>query len=240
MPHESFFEHLCRANAEIHHACLTHPMVQGIGAGNLPDSTFRFYIEQDYQYLVRYIRAQATAIACSPDLPTARRLAELVHGTLSLEIDGLIALHADFGGGPADLESCQPAPACRGYTDHLLACAASHDLLLILASMLPCQWGYRDIGQTLLAAGLPQDTRYGQWIQDYASDEYSDLVDWLIERCNALAANASAERLARAEEAFHLSSRHELAFWEMAYTQQTWPRFATTIPAGEGRGISIA
>jgi thiaminase/transcriptional activator TenA len=234
MQRASFFEQLCQANTDIHHACLSHPMVQGIGAGSLPDRTFRFYVEQDYQYLLRYIRAQATAIACSPDLPTARRLAELVHGTLSLEIDGLVALYAAFGGSPADLDVSRPAPACRGYTDHLLACAASHDLLVILASMLPCQWGYRDIGQTLLAAGLPGDARYSRWIQDYASDEYGTLVDWLIARCDSLAADASADRLARAEEAFRLSSRHELAFWDMAHTQQAWPQIATAISVEEG------
>jgi thiaminase (transcriptional activator TenA) len=226
MGNSSFFAALCSENAEVHHTGLGHPMVRGIGSGSLPEETFRFYIEQDYQFLVRYVRVIAQAVAASPDLPSATQLANLLHGTLAIEIDALVELYQAFGGERERLDGMTPAPGCQAYTDHLLASAASGNLLVILASILPCQWGYREIGRGLLRDGLPEDERFARWIQEYASDEYGDLVDWVIERFDALAAEAGAPARERARAVFALSTRYELGFWEMAWTRQTWPRIA--------------
>jgi thiaminase/transcriptional activator TenA len=219
----SFFAALCAENEEIHHLGLAHPTVRGIGAGTLPEETFRFYIEQDYQFLVRYIRVIAQAVAVSPDLPTATQLATLLHGTLAIEIDALVDLYAAFGGARERLDTVTPAPGCQAYTDHLLATAARGELVVILAAILPCQWGYREIGRMLQRAGLPDDPRFARWIEEYASDEYGALVDWAIERFEALAVEAGPAAREQARRAFALSTRYELGFWEMAWTRQQWP-----------------
>jgi thiaminase (transcriptional activator TenA) len=218
----SFFAELCAENAEIHHIGLEHPTVRGIGDGTLPEDTFRFYIEQDYQFLVRYVRVIAQAVAASPDLPTATQLANLLHGTLAIEIDALVELYAAFGGERAALDATTPAPGCQAYTDHLLTSASGGNLLVILASILPCQWGYREIGRKLHRAGLPGDPRYARWIEEYASDEYGHLIDWVIERFDQLAAQEGLLAREQARRAFALSTRYELGFWEMAWTRQTW------------------
>jgi thiaminase (transcriptional activator TenA) len=223
MAQTSFFAVLCDDNAAIHHTGMAHPMIRGIGAGSLPEETFRFYIEQDYQFLTRYIRVIAQAVAVSPDLPTATQLVNLLHGTLAIEIDALVELYEAFGGQREQLDTVPPSPGCQAYTDHLLTSASSGNLLVILASILPCQWGYREIGRHLLREGLPDDTRFARWIQEYASDEYGGLVDWIIDRFDDLAAEASPADRERARTVFALSTRYELGFWEMAWTRQQWP-----------------
>jgi thiaminase (transcriptional activator TenA) len=217
---DSFFAELVAENAAGHQAALSHPAVLGIGDGSLPDETFRYYIEQDYNYLLRYIKVLALAVAASPDLPTATRMADLVSSTLSIEVDALIELYAAFGGTREALDTTQPAPTCQAYTDHLLATAARGNLLVILAAVLPCQWGYRDIGRTLRRRGLPDDERYARWIQEYASEEYGSLVDWLICRFDDLATRDSEANLAAARKAFALSTHYEHAFWQMAWTRE--------------------
>jgi thiaminase/transcriptional activator TenA len=219
----SAFVALCRDNDGLHRAALHHPVVRAIGDGSLAPETFRFYLEQDYQFLLRYARVLAQAVSASPDLPTARRLADLLHATLAVEIDALVDLYATFDGDPDRLERTAPAPTCQAYTDHLLASAASGELLVILAAVLPCQWGYREIGRDLARRGMPAHPGYARWIEEYASDAYSALVDWLTERFDQLAAGAGYPALERAATAFELSSRYELGFWEMAGMQQTWP-----------------
>jgi thiaminase/transcriptional activator TenA len=214
----SFFAALCAENAEIHEAGLRHPTVLAIGAGSLPPATFRHYIEQDYAFLTRYIRVIAQAVAASPDLPTARRLADLLHSTLALEVDGLAALYASFDGDPSTLDAVEPSPTCQAYTDHLLASAAGGDLFVTLSSVLPCQWGYREIGRALHERGLPPDPRFARWIEDYASDAYGELVDWLVARFDELAETAGAWQRSEARRVFKISARYELAFWEMAWT----------------------
>jgi thiaminase/transcriptional activator TenA len=218
----SFFASLAAENAAGHELPLNHPSVRGIGDGSLPEATFRYYIEQDYNYLLRYIRVLAQAVAASRDLPTATKLAQLVNSTLSIEVDALIELYAEFGGQRETLDATCPAPTCQAYTDHLLATAASGNLLVILASVLPCQWGYREIGRHLLRRGLPDDPRYARWISEYASDEYGELVDWLVCRFDQLASEESTATLQAAREAFALSTWHEHRFWEMAWTREGW------------------
>ena len=222
MTNDSFFASLAVENAERHQMALEHPSVLGIGDGSLPEATFRFYIEQDYNYLLRYLRVLSQAIVASRDLPTASRLAELVNSTLQLEVDALIDLYAAFGGQRDRLDATRPAPTCQAYTDHLLATAAGRNLLVILASVLPCQWGYREIGRRLYARGLPDDLRYARWIKEYASDEYGALVDWLVDRFDQLAAEESPATHQAAREAFALSTYYEHRFWEMAWTMEEW------------------
>lgn len=217
---DSFFATLTAENAATHEAGLRHPAVLGIGDGSLPEATFRYYIEQDYNYLLRYVRVLALAVAASPDLPTATKLAELVSSTLSIEVSALIDLYLAFGGVREDLDAIRPAPTCQAYIDHLLATASRGNLLVILASVLPCQWGYREIGHRLLQCGLPDDERYARWIEEYASHEYGALVDWLICRFDELAASDSTANRHTACEAFLLSTHYEYAFWEMAWTRE--------------------
>lgn len=212
----SFFAALCAANADTHHAGLTHPFVQGIGAGTLSDKAFAAYLAQDYLFLTQYVRAQALAAAAAPDLASMGRIVALLHSTLADEIDNLIALYQQFGGTQATLSSTEPLPACQAYTDHLMTSAYSGSLFWSLASMLPCQWGYGQIGRALAANGLPDDPRFRQWISEYAADGYDELVQEIVERFDALAAAESAAARARAATIFRLSTRHELAFWEMA------------------------
>lgn len=218
----SFFSNLTDTTSDLHHQTLHHPMVQAIGSGALSEEIFRYYIEQDYLFLLRYVQVIALGSAASDDLETTLTLVGIVHSTIDVEIDALRQLYRRFGGEPARLDSLEPSPTCDAYTKHLLAAAHQHDTLLTMAAILPCQWGYREIGRSLKRAGLPDNGRYAAWIEEYASDEYAMLVDRLLECFNRLAIGYGPVHLNLAEEAFRLSSRYEYAFWDMAWNQETW------------------
>jgi hypothetical protein len=42
----------------------------------------------------------------------------------------------------------------------------------VLAALLPCMWGYSELGRSMAATGLPADPRYRRWIQTYADPEF--------------------------------------------------------------------
>lgn len=212
----SFFDNLCAANVDSHHACLEHAVVVGIGRGDLPDAVFRGYIEQDFLFLRAYVRVLARAVAASPTLDDATMLAELLHATLVVEIAALRDLYVAFDGAPDWLDATTLAATTRAYTDHLLATSAEGSLPLLLASILPCQWGYREIGQHLALRGLPADSRYARWISEYASDDYGTLVDRIITRFDVLTYAASGWERERCRDVFAISSTYEHGFWEMA------------------------
>ena len=119
-----------------------HPFVKGIGDGTLLLDRFRFFMQQDYLFLIDYSRAVAIACAKSPDLDSMGHWAKLLDETLNSEM----ALHrsfcADFGITEEELAATQPSPATISYTKHLLDTAYSEGIAGIAAAMLPCQWGY--------------------------------------------------------------------------------------------------
>ena len=203
---------------------LDHPFVRGIGDGSLPIERFRFYIEQDYVFLMEYSRVLALAVAKGRALPGMGHFAELLHATLNVEM----ALHrgfaAKFGIDEGALARVAAAPTTYAYTRHLLATAYAGSLPEIAAALLPCQWGYGEIGRSLAEAGAPPHAPlYAEWIAMYAGEEYHSLVEGLIASFDALAAQEGDFGRERLAEIFLTSSRYEWSFWEMAWRLETWP-----------------
>ncbi len=214
-------ERLQRAAAPIWQKTLRHPFVTGLGDGTLPLENFRFYMCQDYVFLIEYSRLLALATAKAPDLETMRRFADLLDATLNREM----ALHRDFaaqcGISAEVLANTRAAPTTYAYTRHLVRVAALGDLAEVVTALLPCQWGYCEIGQLLATQGKPKTAPfYSQWIDMYASAEFAALAGWLRELLDSLDNTSSDDRL---QEIFSTSARYEYLFWDMAYRLEEWP-----------------
>ena len=97
-----------------------HPFVTGIGDGSLPEDRFRFYMRQDYLFLIEYSRVTALAVAKAPHLEDMGRFADLLNATLNTEMDLHRGFAAKFGISAEEFETARHAPACRAYTDYLL------------------------------------------------------------------------------------------------------------------------
>lgn len=201
----------------------THPFVRGIADGTLPSERFRMWVRQDYLFLIEYGRMLAYGAARAPDLATMRRMAELTSSTLEEEMDLHRSYAGELGISEAELEAERMAPTTRAYTDFLIRSAAAGDFAELLAALLPCMWGYSEIGQRL-GQGPPSDNEgYAKWISMYSSKEFAELAQWCRELMDDAGASLSPPAERRVEEAFVTSSRYELAFWEMAWTMESWP-----------------
>lgn len=219
-----FTDELQQHAAALRERVFQHPFVTGIGDGTLPISAFRYYMCQDYVFLMDYSRVLALAVAKARDLEVMGRFATLLHETLNTEM----ALHrrfaAQFGLSRQDLEATRAAPGTRAYTQHLLTVAYSDSLTAIVTAVLPCMWDYSDIGQRLAAQGLPPaQPLYGQWIQTYAAPEFRALATWLRHLLDDLTAQLAASDRAPLIRLFLDSCRYEYLFWDMAYRQEDWP-----------------
>jgi thiaminase (transcriptional activator TenA) len=205
------------ASADVWEAQHAHPFVRGIGDGTLDEARFRFYVRQDYRFLIDYGRLLALGAARAPRVAEMRRFAGLAQSVLETEM----ALHVGFAerwGIPAEeLESEPPAPATAAYTDFLLRTAALGDYAELVAALLPCMWGYAEIGERLAASGVPDHAGYAAWIATYADPEFQALAAWARELCDTAAADAGDGARERMQLAFRTCSEHELAFWEAAW-----------------------
>src|SRR5215213_9220570 len=190
-------ERLHTAAAPIWRKTLTHPFITGLGDGSLPLDNFRFYMGQDYVFLIEYSRLLALATAKAVDLDTMGRFANLLDATLNREM----ALHREFaaqyGISTTALAETIVAPTTYAYTCHLVRVAALADLPEIVAALLPCQWGYCEIGQMLASRGKPANVPfYGQWIDMYASPEFAALAAWIRDLLDTYDGTVDEKRLA--------------------------------------------
>lgn len=200
-----------------------HPFVQGIGSGTLPLERYRYYLAQDYVYLIDFSRFFALAAAKAPDLLPMERFAKLLDETLHFEMELHRSLCAEFGITREELLRTRPSPTCLGYTSYLLRVAYEGEAVSLLAALLPCSWGYGEIGLRLKAKGEPPVAHYAKWIATYASEEYQRIVDWLRALFDEAAGDCGGAERARLHEIFETSSRWEYLFWEMAWAMEGWP-----------------
>ncbi|GAA4473537.1 thiaminase II [Rhodococcus olei] len=181
---------------------LAHPTVVGIARGDLDPAVFRGWLEQDYLYLLDYTRVFARLAWQAPDGHLGY-LVDLAHSTLHEELSLHRELSEPFG---ADFDAAVKSPQCAAYTEFLLDAAADYGRGL--AALLPCMWGYSELGRAL-AADPPADPRFRRWVDTYADPGFAALAD----RCAEILDEAAPDE-AVAEQAFMTAMRHELAFWD--------------------------
>ncbi len=218
-----FIADIERRTQPMRQAILDHPFVIGVGNGSLPVEKFRYYVTQDYAYLIDYARVLAVASARAPRLEDMSWFAGLLDETLNVEM----ALHRsyceEFGISAQELEATVASPTTVAYTSFLLKTAYQGSFGELVASLLPCQWGYWEIGDHLLRQGLPQQTPlYAKWIEMYTSEEFSALANHIREMADRIGDEAGPSELAAMGQAYLTSVRLEHQFWDMAYRLEEW------------------
>ncbi|GAA3249853.1 TenA family protein [Nonomuraea helvata] len=184
-------------------AQLEHPTVAGIGRGDLPEPVFRSWLEQDYLFLLDYVRVFAR-LAWQAPAGHLGDLVDLAHTTYHDELSLHRSLSAEFG---ADLEGAVKGPACAAYTAFLLESAASYGEGL--AALYPCMWGYSSLGR-ILAENPPAEPRYRAWVNTYADSGFAALTVRIAQMIDEAEPDP-----ARAEALFTEGMAHELAFWNV-------------------------
>ncbi len=219
----SFTDELYNAAKPIWDKQLEHPFVKGLGDGTLDEEIFKRWVRQDYRYLIEFSRIFAWGVAKSDRLESMSWFAGVLNMTLNTEM----ALHreyaAKFNISNAELEATPMWPTTRAYTDFLVRTAADGSMSELVAALLPCAWGYHYIGKRLAEQGNPEDQRYAEWIQQYASEEFGEAAEWLKAEMNRLSEGATEDHKKHLTELFVISSRYEWLFWEMCWNGEEWP-----------------
>ncbi|RFU43033.1 transcriptional regulator [Actinomadura logoneensis] len=182
---------------------LAHPTVAGIARGDLDEAVFQSWLEQDYLFLLDYVRVFSRLAWQAPSAHLGD-LVDLAHATFHDELSLHRGLSAEFG---ADLEGAKKGAPCAAYTAFLLESAADYGQGL--AALYPCMWGYSTLGARL-AQDPPSEPRYRRWVDTYADPGFAELTRRIAQMIDEAAPDA-----ARAEARFLEGMRHELAFWDV-------------------------
>lgn len=203
LPGMSLAAHLEELGLPLVEEQLEHPTVAGISRGDLDEPVFRSWLEQDYLFLLDYVRVFSRLAWQAPQQHLGD-LVDLAHSTFHEEL----SLHRSLAGGfGADLGGAVKGPACVAYTGFLLDSAASYGEGL--AALYPCMWGYSTLGARL-AENPPEEPRFRAWVDTYADPGFAALTRRVAEMIDEAAPDRAA-----AERAFLEGMRHEIAFWDV-------------------------
>lgn len=201
-----------------------HPFVQGIGDGTLDKEKFRFFMVQDYLYLIDYAKLFALGAMKAKDVETMGKFAELLDSTLNEEMSLHRQYGKKFGITVEEFERAKPSPTTLAYSHYMLHVGQNGTLAHLVAAVLPCMWSYWEIGKELSEIpGAKEHEFYGEWIQMYSSEEFGLLAEWCIELLDKLAEDTTLKEQEYLEEIFLNTTRFEYMFWDMAYNQEMWP-----------------
>lgn len=212
-------QRLLAATEEIWAEYHTHPFVRGIADGTLDEEKFRYYMVQDYLYLIDYAKVFAIGVAKARDPETMRLFAGYVHQILDGEMD----IHKGYMqrlGIP--LEEAERAPVALdnlSYTSYMLRVAYDEGPAEIAAAILSCALSYEYIAKEIVARdpAAADHPFYGEWVRGYADPGYAASNQVLVELTERLTRDYSQAQLEHLTEIFIACSRYEGAFWDMAW-----------------------
>ena len=199
---------------------LEHPFVIELYSGTLPLKKFKYYVIQDYNYLVTICKC-FSLIASKAEYAVAQRMLELAHMEATTEMDSYKKLLDKLGMKLEDVIKADPSPTNTAYMNFLLTTCSLEPPLEGLISLLPCFWSYAEIASK--HKDLLENNRndiYVEWAETYTTREYLDLVEELKALINQMSESHDREKL---KKIFIMASKYEYMFWDMAYKMERWP-----------------
>lgn len=195
-----------------------HPFVKGIGSGELEIEKFRYYMVQDYLYLLEYAKVFALGVVKAKDEEIMRIFADLVNSTLNSET----SIHKDYMNrlniSQGEIINAEPSLANTSYTNYMLWVSQNEGLLQLTVAVLSCCWSYKMIADKLSeTTGSTEHEFYGEWIRGYISSEYNITNNNIINLVDRLGEKCSQEEIENLKTIFTNCSRYEYMFWDMAY-----------------------
>ena len=190
-----------------------HPFNTELANGSLNRETFAYYIEQDAIYLRDFAKSLALIAGKVP--------VEFMKDFISFSEVALIAeqevVHKFFKNTFNLKETGKLTPATLSYTSYLLQVAHMAPVEVAIASILPCFWVYNLVGQSISQNADTAQNPYKQWIETYAGEEFSKIVQRAIDIFDEVARSASENVRTQMLEAFYKSTVLEWHFWNDAY-----------------------
>lgn len=217
---ESFSQSLKRENEELWARVLNHPFVEEMGDLELPVKKFKTFIEQDYQYLLGFIRCLGLFLTKSESKENIAKFRDLAEINFK-ELNSLEISYESLGYSKENLESGEPLLATESYISYLLLQGYEGTKFELLGAILPCDWIFADIGRKLVAKA-PNHTEdekevYLEWIEKYASEEYQNSIRELRTEVDEKHSEASDKERNNFRKNFATGLKFEYTFLESIY-----------------------
>ncbi len=214
-------ERLRRDADNIWKRVIEHPFVVELYGGVLPIDKFKFYILQDYNYLISAIKNLSIISSKADSVDAMRELIEILHLESVSEFEGYEEFLRKLGYTIDDAVNVEPTPMNVSYVSFLLSTSSLKSYVESIASVLPCFWSYAEIAEYHKDKLRKNGNRlYVEWASVYLSEPYLNLVEKIKKLVDNAGKEAPYEKL---KMTFITASRYEYMYWDSIYNMHTWP-----------------
>jgi thiaminase/transcriptional activator TenA len=196
---------------------LGHRFLLDTRDGTMSDERIAVWMQQDYLFVEAAIPFIAALIPRAPRAhwaPLAGVITAL-EKELQLFEERAAAVGVTLKGTPAAFPN-------HAYIQFLLATAYRAGYAEAYTVLYAAEKAYHDSWK-VVQAGLDRGSKWYPFVENWAGEAFAQYVAYLEGELNGLAERAAAEERARMAEYFELTTKYEIAFWEMAATGERWP-----------------
>ncbi len=174
-------------------------------------------MRQDYLFVEAAIPFIAALIPKAPKDHRAALGAALP--TLEKELE-LFRERAESAG--VDLRNVEPSFTNHAYVQFLLASAYARSYAEAFTVLYVAEKAYYD-SWMVVKAGIDKGSIWYPFVENWTSDAFKGWVDYLEGELDRLAQDVGAAERLNMSQLFELTTKYELAFWEMAASGESWP-----------------
>lgn len=202
----------------IYQKIIAMPFITELMDGTLEQEKFRFYMAQDSLYLEHFGKSMALIAARTSKITDALAFISFAENAILVENSLHEFYFKDFGVTDRGTEQ----PACHHYVHFLKSTIALNAIEVGMASVLPCFWIYKIVGDYIFQNQTAQNNPYQKWIDTYGGEAFAHTVSQAIMICDRAAEQATDKIKDEMTAAFITASRMEYDFWDSAYKLRRW------------------
>ena len=208
-------ERLKKDAEDIWNSIYVHPFVQELFEGTLPERKFRFYILQDYNYLVASIKNFSLLASRAENVDTMKELVNIAY----IESTGEFQAYGNFlrklGLTIDRAQNNESVNEAESYIRFILSTSSAKSLEEGITAVLPCYWSYAEIAKFHeKKLKVNKNELYQEWASSYFEEGYLDLVNRIRKLVDQIRDDFSYDKL---RQVFITSSKYEYRFWDAMY-----------------------
>ena len=196
---------------------LSHRFLLEVRDGKISDDRFAVWMRQDYLFVEAAIPFIGAMIPKAPvkHWDALAGVITALHKELKLfeERAQAVGVH---------LRGATPSFTNHAYIQFLMATAYRGTYGEAYTVLYTAEKAYYDSWR-VVKRDLDKTSKWYPFVDNWAGDAFAAYVQMLEWELNALAAEAGPAERARMAEHFELTTKYEIAFWEMAATGEGWP-----------------
>ena len=193
--------------------------VTEMAMGVLEEQRYRYYMIQDYLYLLEYIDILGSIYECSDDPELKEFISFVIEQTKKEIMQVHIPNMREMGITDEEISACPESREIADYVNYMRTQVRNEGVLAGLTAQLQCSWVYAYIGMQMMKQ-YPDDissSPYRSWFEAYTCDDYISANQKWIDILDEKTKGVEGEEARKLCRIFRTCAEYENSFWDMLY-----------------------